>query len=82
MKPFRYKKGLWRKTTPKGLKLKKLIEEPDGTITRDSSYVGEDAWDDDDVETPINYEKQTIKYDRELSAEDSKSLQGDLEISG
>ncbi|KAK1387918.1 ATP-dependent zinc metalloprotease FTSH 12, chloroplastic [Heracleum sosnowskyi] len=77
----RYKKGLWRKTTPKGLKLKKFIEESDGTITHDSSYVGEDAWDEDDVETPINHEKQTIKYDGELSAEDSKSLQGDLEIS-
>lgn len=77
----RYKKGLWRKTTPKGLKLKKFIEEPDGTITRDSSYVGEDAWDDDDVETPNNYETQTIKNYGELSAEDNKSQQGDLEIS-
>lgn len=62
--------------------MKKLIEEPDGTITRDSSYVGEDAWDDDDVETPINYDKQAIKYDEELSAAESKSLQGDLEILG
>ncbi|WOG97940.1 hypothetical protein DCAR_0417281 [Daucus carota subsp. sativus] len=77
----RYKKGLWRKTTPKGLKLKKFIEEPDGTITRDSSYVGEDAWEDDDADTSNNYEKQTTKYDGELSAEGEKSLQRDLEIS-
>lgn len=62
--------------------MKKFIEEPDGTITRDSSYVGEDAWDDDDVENPNNFGKQTIKNDRELSTEDNKTLQGDSEISG
>ena len=32
---------------PKGLKMKKFIERPDGTIVHDSSYVGEDAWDAD-----------------------------------
>lgn len=62
--------------------MKKFIEEPDGTITRDSSYVGEDAWEDDDADTSNNYEKQTTKYDGELSAQGEKSLQRDLEISG
>lgn len=43
----KFKKAIWRKTTPKGLKLKKFIEGPDGTLIHDSSYVGEDAWEDD-----------------------------------
>ncbi|KAJ0099440.1 hypothetical protein Patl1_20821 [Pistacia atlantica] len=28
----KFKKGMWRKTTPEGLKLKKYIEGPDGTL--------------------------------------------------
>lgn len=76
----RFKKGLWRKTTPKGLKLKKLIEGPDGTLTHDSSYVGENAWDDD-VETSQDDVKDTINQDGSLNTEEKKPLQ-DLGISG
>ncbi|RAL41099.1 hypothetical protein DM860_008797 [Cuscuta australis] len=43
----RFKKGLWRKSIPKGLKLKKFIEGPDGSLIHDSSYAGEHAWEDD-----------------------------------
>ncbi|CAN1160373.1 ATP-dependent zinc metalloprotease FTSH 12, chloroplastic [Linum perenne] len=43
----KFKKGVWKKTIPKGLKMKKFIKGPDGTLVRDTSYVGEDAWDDD-----------------------------------
>lgn len=75
----KFKKGLWRKTTPKGLKLKKLIEGPDGTLTHDSSYVGENAWDDD-VETSQDDVKDTINWDERLNTEEKKPLQ-DLGIS-
>ncbi|KAJ6324916.1 hypothetical protein OIU76_012079 [Salix suchowensis] len=34
----KFKKGMWRKTTPKGLKMKKFIEGPDGTLIQDTSY--------------------------------------------
>ncbi|KAK0596406.1 hypothetical protein LWI29_015379 [Acer saccharum] len=36
----KFKKSVWRKTAPKGLKLKKFIEGPDGTLIHDNSYVG------------------------------------------
>ncbi|KAF3436766.1 hypothetical protein FNV43_RR19519 [Rhamnella rubrinervis] len=40
-------RSLWRRTTLKGLKMKKFIERPDGTLVHDSSYVGKDALIDD-----------------------------------
>ncbi|CAA6669840.1 unnamed protein product [Spirodela intermedia] len=53
----KFKKSLWRKTLPKGLKIKKFIKGPDGTLIQDDSYVGEDAWDDD----PQSSEDNVIK---------------------
>ncbi|KAL5813277.1 hypothetical protein ACOSQ3_028227 [Xanthoceras sorbifolium] len=77
----KFKKSIWRKTAPKGLKLKKFIEGPDGTLVHDSSYVGEDAWVDD-PEPPQESVKQVIDNNVRLSAEEKKKLMEDLGISG
>lgn len=66
---------------PKGLKMKKFIEGPDGTLIHDSSYVGEDAWDDDREPPPENV-KQIIESDVKLNAEEKKELKEDLGILG
>ena len=66
---------------PKGLKMKRFIEGPDGTLVHDSSYVGEDAWDDD-LEHPQDNVKQIIDNDVKLNAEEKKELKEDLSISG
>ena len=66
---------------PKGLKMKKFIEGHDGTLIHDSSYVGEDAWDDD-REPPLDNVKQIIETDVELNADEKKELKEDLGISG
>lgn len=66
---------------PKGLKMKRFIEGPDGTLVHDSSYVGEDAWDDD-LERPQDSVKQIIDSDVKLNAEEKKELKEDLSISG
>uniref|UniRef100_A0A5B7C9M2 AAA+ ATPase domain-containing protein n=1 Tax=Davidia involucrata TaxID=16924 RepID=A0A5B7C9M2_DAVIN len=76
----KFKKGMWRKTTPKGLKLKKFIEGPDGTLIHDSSYVGEDAWDDD-PEPPQDNVKEIIDNDVRLNKEQKKVLREDLGVS-
>ncbi|KAF6137574.1 hypothetical protein GIB67_031853 [Kingdonia uniflora] len=70
----KFKKGMWRKTMPKGLKMKKFIEGPDGTLVRDESYVGEDAWDD--VLEPLQ------KTDAILNLEEKKKSEKDATISG
>ncbi|THG11505.1 hypothetical protein TEA_013002 [Camellia sinensis var. sinensis] len=75
-----FKKGMWRKTTPKGLKLKKFIEGPHGTLIHDSSYVGEDAWDDD-PESPQDNLRGIIEKDVKLDTEEKKVLSKDLRIS-
>ncbi|CAN4096890.1 unnamed protein product [Withania somnifera] len=75
----RFKKGLWRKTTPKGLKLKKFIEAADGTLIHDNSYVGEDAWEDDD--SGSHNMEEVIEHDTRLRVEDKETLKGDLGIS-
>ncbi|KAL6198827.1 hypothetical protein ACLB2K_028615 [Fragaria x ananassa] len=75
------KKGMWRKTTPKGLRMKKFIEGPDGTLVHDSSYVGEDAWDDE-PQLPQDNVKQFIESDIKLNPEEKKELKEDLGISG
>ncbi|XP_050367356.1 ATP-dependent zinc metalloprotease FTSH 12, chloroplastic [Argentina anserina] len=75
------KKSMWRKTTPKGLRMKKFIEGPDGTLVHDSSYVGEDAWDDE-LEMPQDSVKQFIDSDVKLNPEEKKELKEDLGISG
>ncbi|GLT31963.1 hypothetical protein SLA2020_066600 [Shorea laevis] len=76
----KFKKSLWRKTMPKGLKLKKFIEGPDGTLIYDSSYIGEDAWTDDPESSEDNV-KQIIDNDARLNAEEKKELRKDLCIS-
>lgn len=66
---------------PKGLKMKKFIEGPSGILIHDSSYVGEDAWDDDPESSQDNV-KQIIDSDVKLNAEEKKGLREDLGISG
>ncbi|KAK3010144.1 hypothetical protein RJ639_011801 [Escallonia herrerae] len=74
------KRSMWRKTTPRGLKLKKLVEGPDGTLIHDSSYVGEDAWDDD-TDTAQAKVKESIQNDMTLNKEEKDVLQKDLGVS-
>lgn len=69
---------MWKRTMPKGLKMKKLIERPDGTLVHDTSYVGEDAWEDDQEERV----KQIIEDDERLNKEEKKELTKGLGISG
>jgi hypothetical protein len=48
------KKGLWREQMPEGFRAQKFVKGPDGEYKRDPSYVGENAWaddEDDDDET-------------------------------
>lgn len=77
----KFKKGVWRKTAPKGLKMKKFIEGPDGTLVHDSSYVGEDAWDDD-PKPPQDNVKNIIDSTKLLDAEEKNKLREELGISG
>ncbi|XP_021299489.1 ATP-dependent zinc metalloprotease FTSH 12, chloroplastic [Herrania umbratica] len=77
----KFKKSLWRKTIPKGLKLKKFIEGPNGMLIHDSSYVGENAWDDDPEPSKENV-KQIIDNDARLNAEEKEELSKDLGFSG
>lgn len=72
---------MWRKTTPKGLKLKKFIEGPNGTLVHDSSYVGEDAWEDNLQPRQENIQ-QVIDNNVKLNAEEKWKLKEDLGISG
>ncbi|KAK9133891.1 hypothetical protein Scep_013419 [Stephania cephalantha] len=74
------KKGIWRKTMPKGLKMKKFIEGPGGALIHDPSYVGEDAWDDD-PETHHENVRQAIEDDAILSPDQKKKLKEELGIS-
>ncbi|XP_043688912.1 ATP-dependent zinc metalloprotease FTSH 12, chloroplastic isoform X2 [Telopea speciosissima] len=76
----KFKKGIWRKTMPKGLKMKKFIEGPDGVLIHDSSYVGEDAWDDD-PEPPEKNVKQIIDDDMRFNEEEKKKLKEGLGVS-
>ncbi|KAH0874443.1 hypothetical protein HID58_071805 [Brassica napus] len=78
---FRFKRNMWRKTTPKGLKLKRFIEAPDGTLVHDSSYVGENAWDDD-LETTEGSLKKIIDRNARIQTEAKKKLSRDLGVSG
>ncbi|PWA35819.1 AAA+ ATPase domain-containing protein [Artemisia annua] len=80
----KYKKGLWRKSMPKGLKMKKFIEGPEGTLIHDTSYVGEDAWDDeddDDATVSKNKVKEIIDRDGRLNTENKSKLQEELGLS-
>ncbi|OWM81080.1 ATP-dependent zinc metalloprotease FTSH 12, chloroplastic [Punica granatum] len=75
----KFKKGVWRKSTPKGLKLKKFIEGPDGTLIHDPSYVGEDAWDDSGESLRRDL-KQIIDSDVTLKEEQKSKVRGELAI--
>lgn len=81
VKRIRFKKNIWRKTTPKGLKLKRFIEAPDGTLVHDSNYVGEHAWDED-LETTKGSLKQIIDRNARIQTEAKKKLSQDLGVSG
>lgn len=76
----KFKKGMWRKTNPKGLKMKKFVEMPDGTMIHDISYVGEDAWEEDPE--PQDNIRKILNDDLRLSTEDKKVLSENLGISG
>ncbi|XP_057725689.1 ATP-dependent zinc metalloprotease FTSH 12, chloroplastic isoform X1 [Arachis stenosperma] len=77
----RFKKGMWRKSMPKGLKMKKLVEQPGGTLVHDTSYVGEDAWEDDQ-EASKEHVKQVIEDDGRLTKEEKNRLVEGLGILG
>ncbi|KAK6947214.1 Peptidase M41 [Dillenia turbinata] len=77
----KFKKGLWRKTNPKGLKMKKFIEGPDGVLIHDSSFVGENAWDDE-LDTSADGVRQIIDSDIKLNPKEKKELAKDLGIAG
>ncbi|KAK9077658.1 hypothetical protein SSX86_005995 [Deinandra increscens subsp. villosa] len=80
----KYKKGLWRKSMPKGLKMKKFIEGPEGALIQDTSYVGENAWDDDENDDATAYKnkvKEMIDHDAKLKTLDKKELQEELGLS-
>ncbi|KAM7532394.1 hypothetical protein LguiB_035804 [Lonicera macranthoides] len=77
----KFKKGLWRKTTPKGLKLKKLVEGPDGTLTQDASYVGDNAWDDETDETTMGNVNDITDINVRVNTEEKRVLQKGLGVS-
>lgn len=66
---------------PKGLKIKKFIEGPGGTLIQDNTYVGEDAWEDD-PEPSQDAITNIIDMDTKLSNEQKKVLKENLCISG
>ncbi|EYU27570.1 hypothetical protein ABFS82_13G145300 [Erythranthe guttata] len=77
----KFKQGLWRKANPKGMKLKKFVEGPDGTLVHDSSFVGENAWEDDTGKAQGSM-KEIIEQDTKLNMDDKKVLQEELGLSG
>lgn len=46
------KKELWKQQQPEGFRARKYVRGPDGEYKRDPTYVGEDAWTEDD-DTPL-----------------------------
>ncbi|KAJ1698390.1 hypothetical protein LUZ63_006902 [Rhynchospora breviuscula] len=75
------KKGMWRKTMPKGLKMKKFVEGPGGTFIEDTSFVGENAWDAD----PESSQQEAIKMienNTNLSLEQKEELKKNLGLTG
>lgn len=75
----KFKKSVWRKTTPKGLKMKKFVEAPDGTLIQDHSFVGEDAWNDDTELLKENV-KEIIDKNVKLKASEKKEIRQELGI--
>ncbi|KAH9620703.1 hypothetical protein KSS87_010135 [Heliosperma pusillum] len=74
------KKGMWRKTMPKGLKMKKFIQGPNDTFIHDTSYVGEDAWNDD-TQRPLENIQAIITGNASLSEQDKKTVQTEIGVS-
>lgn len=77
----RFKKDLWRKAMPKGLKLKKYFEGPDGVLIHDDSYIGEDAWEDDPDPSQESI-AQVIQSDEKLNEIQKEEMKKDLGITG
>ncbi|XP_011628477.1 ATP-dependent zinc metalloprotease FTSH 12, chloroplastic [Amborella trichopoda] len=77
----KFKKGMWRKTMPKGLRMKKFIEGPDGILIHDNSYVGEDAWEEDPAPSQEDVAKM-IDQETSLDPEQRKELKEELGIRG
>ncbi|XXG69002.1 hypothetical protein AAC387_Pa06g1970 [Persea americana] len=77
----KFKKNEWKKTMPKGLIMKKFIKGPDGSLIHDSSFVGEDAWDEDPEPSADNVVK-VIDSDSRLNPEQKKDLKEQLGITG
>lgn len=75
----KFNKSVWRKTTPKGLKMKKFVEAPDGTLIQDHSFVGEDAWNDDTELLEENV-KEIIDNNVKLKASEKKEIRQELGI--
>lgn len=61
--------------------MKKLIERPDGTLVHDTTYVGEDAWEDDQ-ESSEEHVKQIVDDEERLNSEEKNEITKDLGISG
>lgn len=61
--------------------MRRFIERPDGTLVHDTTYVGEDAWDDDE-EAHEERVKQIIENDERLNKDEKRELTKDLGISG
>ncbi|XP_020574071.1 ATP-dependent zinc metalloprotease FTSH 12, chloroplastic [Phalaenopsis equestris] len=75
-----FKKGMWRKTMPKGLIVKKFTKGLGGTYIQDNSYVGEDAWDDD-IETSQGVVSGIFDKDTRLSHDKKEDIKEDLGFS-
>ncbi|KAK1264421.1 hypothetical protein QJS04_geneDACA014984 [Acorus gramineus] len=75
----KFKKCIWRKTIPKGLKIRKHIEGPGGVPIHDNTYVGENAWDDD-LEASQNDVTKIIESDTRFNEEQKKALKDNLGI--
>ena len=63
------------------MKLKRFVEGIDGTLVHDTSFVGENAWEDDAEKAQENI-KKVIEQDSALNSEDKQVLQADLGLSG
>lgn len=61
--------------------MKKFFERPDGTLVHDTTYVGENAWEDDQ-ESFAEHVEQTIEVDERSDSEEKEELTKDLAISG
>lgn len=61
--------------------MKRFIKGPDGSLIHDTSFVGEDAWDEDPDPSADNVVK-VIDSDSRLNPEQKKDLKEELGITG